>query len=157
MKRILQDRLRIPFAYERKTVERDTIVENGTFHWTPLTDDNGSDNEDDYNGIQEFLESVAGEAHCSLVNESSKPETADLATGVPGDAMKLEEELGDSLFLLGDEKLWEQERWQHLQHVLDVLSKYTGLQFRIERRSVPVWFFTGGPSSPDGPSERETS
>ena len=137
LEQIIASELPRPIRFERRPAERDTIVVTGRYAFTPVP---GKDPDrlllfageeetpwwwsNEANSLAQFLDEVAGWIGVAIENASEATSGAIRYKGVTG------------LVALGKNI----DKDKDLPLLLDNLARQTGLQFKIERRTAPMWF-----------------
>ncbi|MEN6578801.1 MAG: M56 family metallopeptidase [Phycisphaerales bacterium] len=139
LEQILASELRRPIHFECRPAERDTIVVTGRYAFTPLPDKDPdrllifSDREPptdplfsgEADSLSQFLDWLADGIDVAIDNKSEAP--------------------ADRIPFAYDPPLWSWrgnaiDKEKDLPPLLDNLARQTGLQFKVERRTVPMWF-----------------
>jgi len=139
LEQIIASELRRPIHFECRPAERDTIVVTGRYAFTPLPDKDPdrllifSDRETptdslfsgEADSLSHLLDWLADGIDVAIDNRSEAP-----ANRIP---------------YAYDPPLWSWrgnaiDKEKDLPPLLDNLARQTGLQFKVERRTVPMWF-----------------
>jgi hypothetical protein len=139
---ILGEELKQPIRFQQREVEREIIIAQGQYQARPIG--KGANGNTVYfcaeslppqsrfsggggGSLLELLEWFGDRVNCPVINETKAP---------PGLALSWHDHLGSAL---DDIRSGSRTGVEKLQTVLDKLSEQTGLQFRHERRNVPIW------------------
>ncbi|MEN6424586.1 MAG: M56 family metallopeptidase [Phycisphaerales bacterium] len=141
LERIIASELPRPIHFEQRPAERDTIVVTGRYAFTPLPgkdpdrlllfageDETSSWWPDEADSLSQFLNEVADWIGVPIENGSEATAGTIRYKGVHG--------------LIGLGKGIDKDK--DLPLLLDNLARQTGLQFKVERRTVPMWFVVEG-------------
>ncbi|MGE5296639.1 MAG: M56 family metallopeptidase [Solirubrobacterales bacterium] len=147
LEQIIAAELHRSIRFERRFAERDTIVVTGRYAFTPLPDQDPNRlrifaREDDTSSwwpneadsLSQFFDTLADGIDVAIENKSEAPVGVIRYTHTA----ELIKPWGEGI-----------DKEKDLPLLLDNLARQTGLQFKVERRSAPMWFVveTTGASS----------
>lgn len=139
LEQIIASELRRPIRFERRPAERDTIVVTGRYAFTPLPDK-------DTNRLLIISDrETATDSLCSGEADSLSQFLDWLADGIDVAIDNKSEAPADRIPYAYDSPLWSWrgnviDKENDLPLLLDNLARQTGLQFKVERRTAPMWF-----------------
>lgn len=140
LEQIIAAELHRAIRFERRLAERDTIVVTGRYAFTPLPDkdpnrlmvfageeDTSSWWPDEADSLPQFFDKLADGIDVAIENKSEAPAGVIRFMHASG----FMNPWGNGI-----------DREKDLPLLLDNLARQTGLQFKVERRTAPMWFVT---------------
>jgi beta-lactamase regulating signal transducer with metallopeptidase domain len=138
LEEIIRTEMHRSIRFEKRVVERDTIVVTGRYAFTPLPDkdadrlclfvnETASLGKGEADSLADLFRKLADGINIAIDNRTDSSQT--------GKIQYLE---GDEVMDSYPEKAIDQEK--NLPALLDNLAKQTGLQFNVEKQPAEVWF-----------------